>query len=96
MWIKCLFFAGAKDLTGVRELALEVDEGCTTTQLQDKVVKGTSVWTLTIQLLNRFPGLKEIWDSCVFAVNQEYVEEDTEKVLREGDEVAVIPPISGG
>lgn len=49
------------------------------------------------QLLERFPSLAQIWETCVFAVNQEYVDQEGEPpVLKEGDEVAIIPPISGG
>jgi len=34
------------------------------------------------------------WDSIAVAVNREYARLDT--VLREGDEVALLPPVSGG
>lgn len=33
---------------------------------------------------------------CVFAVNQEYVSKEQPVPLEDGDEVALIPPISGG
>ena len=34
------------------------------------------------------------WTSIAVAVNQEYVQRSA--VLREGDEVALLPPVSGG
>ena len=40
------------------------------------------------------PALDSVLRSAVLAVNQEYVTENV--ALRDGDEVAVIPPISGG
>jgi molybdopterin converting factor subunit 1 len=45
------------------------------------------------QLQRRYPRLE--WPKgTLLAVNQEYAGEQT--VLRDGDEVAVIPPVSGG
>lgn len=35
-------------------------------------------------------------DKCLLAVNLEYIERGKSVVLKEGDEIAVIPPISGG
>lgn len=34
------------------------------------------------------------WDSIAVAVNREYARADT--VLQDGDEVALLPPVSGG
>jgi molybdopterin converting factor small subunit len=48
-------------------------------------------------LLKHFHDLESISGSFILAVNQEYVsEEETSIFLQPGDEVAVIPPISGG
>ena len=47
----------------------------------------------------QFPGLKEIRGGYMLAVNQEYVDQHTtmgQTPLSAGDEVALIPPISGG
>jgi molybdopterin converting factor subunit 1 len=35
-----------------------------------------------------------VWDSIAVAVNQEYARADD--VLKDGDEVALLPPVSGG
>lgn len=41
-------------------------------------------------------SLSGIQDSLVIAVNQNYIERDSLIDFRGGEEVAVIPPISGG
>jgi molybdopterin synthase sulfur carrier subunit len=49
-------------------------------------------------LENRYPGIKaKILVSCAVTVNLEYVDADEDGVvIQEGDEVAIIPPVSGG
>jgi len=81
MKVKCLFFAGARDAVGVNSDTIELDEGTTT-------VGFTKV------LLRKFPSIEKVLQTSLLAVNQEYVEDPV--LLKEGDEVAVIPPISGG
>jgi molybdopterin synthase sulfur carrier subunit len=55
---------------------------------------GATVGALWRELCARHAGLDEMSGSISFAVNREYA--DREAVLREGDEVALIPPVSGG
>ncbi len=45
-------------------------------------------------LRDRHPDIGDILDRVKFAVNEEYVGEDHE--VKEGDTVALIPPVSGG
>lgn len=45
-------------------------------------------------LVERHPALASVLETAVLAVNQEYATARVE--LRERDEVAIIPPISGG
>ncbi|ROT35280.1 hypothetical protein SODALDRAFT_328595 [Sodiomyces alkalinus F11] len=53
-------------------------------------------------LEERYPGMKsKILDSCLVTVNLEYVDvpppgDDSGAVIKEGDEVAIIPPVSSG
>ncbi len=54
-------------------------------------------WTLE----ERYSGIKsEVLDSCLVTINLEYVDipadENDEIVIKEGDEVAIIPPVSSG
>ena len=50
-------------------------------------------------LEKKYPGIKEkILGSCALTVNLDYVDLDApeEVVIKAGDEVAVIPPVSSG
>ena len=53
-----------------------------------------SVGELRRLLVEREPNLADVLKVCLFAVNQEYVGEDF--ILKGGETVAVIPPVSGG
>ena len=44
----------------------------------------------------QYPKLKEMKGSFVLALNHQYVTSPSSAVLKSGDEVAIIPPISGG
>lgn len=56
--------------------------------------RGASVADLWAALCGERPDLVPLGASMSFAVNREYVERD--HILAEGDEVALIPPVSGG
>ena len=53
-----------------------------------------TVGALVDEIARRHPGLTDKPDGLVVAVNDEY--RDHLFVLSEGDEVALIPPVSGG
>ena len=55
---------------------------------------GTTAGTLCDRIISEHPSLAK-WRSVTrFGVNLDFVSEET--VLREGDEVVFIPPVSGG
>jgi molybdopterin converting factor subunit 1 len=74
-------FASYRERTGQRELALELPDFAT-------------VGHLAREMVRRYPRLAQDASRLVVAVNQEYREHGY--VLSEGDEVALIPPVSGG
>ena len=79
--IKVLLFAMFADAAGVRETALDIPEGLPVEALRERIVAA-------------LPALGTIGPNVVFAVNSEYVSADLP--LHDGDEVALIPPVSGG
>jgi molybdopterin converting factor subunit 1 len=69
--------------------------------LKDLVGRSSTEMTLreglsVAELLEVHRGLAAalVWDSIAVAVNQEYAR--AEDVLKDGDEVALLPPVSGG
>ncbi len=79
--IRVLLFGAAADRAGTRKVQLEVDEATT---LQE-------IWPL---LTEKHPDLSSMRDTLAFAVNGEYAR--MEDGVGPGDEVAVLPPVSGG
>lgn len=53
-----------------------------------------TVANLRRQLTDTWPSLVDLLPRCAVAVNHEYATDDA--VLSPGDEVAIIPPVSGG
>lgn len=81
MKIKVLFFASAREATGQGELYLEV-------------APNTTPASLLLELQARFPRLRLLSSNLLLAVNGDLIERGSS--LGEGDEVALIPPVSGG
>lgn len=79
--VKVLLFARLSELAGSRQADLEVGEGLT----------AADVFGLLAQ---RYPAMHELSGVVMYAVNSEYVE--ATHPIRPGDEVALIPPVSGG
>jgi molybdopterin synthase catalytic subunit len=82
MRVKVRLFAGLKELAG-GDLE-ETFEGDTVT-----------VAGLSQRLIESRPALKPYFEVLAIAVNEEYILDDTQ-LLHDGDEVALIQPISGG
>jgi molybdopterin converting factor subunit 1 len=81
MRVSVKFFAILRDRAGVSETTLELSGGATVAMARDR-------------LAEYFPVLKPLLARAAFAVNHNYVPLTTR--LNDGDELAVIPPVSGG
>lgn len=59
-----------------------------------ELAEGARVADLLAACRERFAGPDGLWESLAVAVNQEYARRAD--ALRDGDEVALLPPVSGG
>ncbi len=75
------FFATLRERAGAPELTRDFPDDATVVQIWER-------------LKAEFPALEGHRDAVRFAVNQEYVDDDYRP--RPGDEIAFIPPVSGG
>ncbi len=81
MHVKVVYFGILRELAGASEERVEVASGATTGELFG-------------QLCAAHPELERFAKSIALAVDLEY--SDQKRALSEGDEVALIPPVSGG
>lgn len=81
MTIKVLFFATLKDRAGVRAVDLPLPSQPT-------------IAALKAELEQRFSGLQNALSSAVTSINKEFA--FPTDPIRDGDEVAFFPPVSGG
>lgn len=79
--VKVLFFGMLKDIVGRSEDSIELAEGAHL----------DSVFT---RYARQFPRLSDLESSIVLACNHEF--QDRSAPIREGDEIAFLPPVSGG
>ena len=79
--VRLLAFAGARDAIGAHEIEVPLEACCTSAALLSK-------------LCEAFPRLSPHRQSLRLAINGSYALADD--LVRSGDEVAIIPPVSGG
>ncbi len=80
--IRVLFFGAARERAGCDESVIDILAPATLAQVFEKIMVS-------------YPQLEDFRRSLLLAVNEEYAQTLDIKV-REGDEVAVFPPVSGG
>jgi molybdopterin converting factor small subunit len=80
MKVNLLFFGEAKAI--MKQDSIEIE------------FKGSNINDLKTFLLKENPKLCDILENSAFAVNKKYARLQT--VLKEGDIVALIPPVEGG
>ncbi|CAO3628214.1 unnamed protein product [Cunninghamella blakesleeana] len=84
MPIQILYFAGIADITQVNKEDWEIP-----------VETAYTIDDLLKKLMEKYgSGFEKILGTSMFAVNMEYV--STSHILQVGDELAIIPPVSGG
>jgi molybdopterin converting factor subunit 1 len=81
MKIRLLFFAVLRDIAGRSEDVIDLPDGA----------RAGDVWQ---RLRDQHPALRDYIQPPMIAVNETYVSAD--EPLREGDELAFIPPVAGG
>src|ERR1700689_4495916 len=81
MRVRVLFFGQLKDIVGVSQEDADLSEGARVEDLFERYGR-------------RFPKLSDFRASIATSVNQEYA--DWRAPLENGDEVAFLPPVSGG
>ena len=81
MRVTVKLFARLRDIAGTSEMTREVAPGATV----------ASLWQ---QLATEFPDIASYERSISTAVNADYARRN--QVLADGDEVAFLPPVSGG
>ncbi len=79
--IRVLFFGAIRDVVGAREDSLEVPPG-------------SNLGSVFEHYAVRFPKLKDLAGSTVLALNQQF--SSPAAPVADGDEVAFLPPVSGG
>jgi molybdopterin converting factor subunit 1 len=79
--VKVLLFGAAADRAGTRQIEISVDDG-------------TTLGDLWPALTDRYPELAPMRNTLAFAINREYAR--MHETISSGDEVAVLPPVSGG
>ncbi|MDH7507834.1 MAG: MoaD/ThiS family protein [Methanomassiliicoccales archaeon] len=81
MKVKVKFFASYREIVGQHEITMDMNQG---TKLSD----------LIEDLKRLYPRLHGFTDPIVTSVNKKYAGDDV--ILKEGDEIALLPPVSGG
>lgn len=81
MKVRVKFFALHRETTGTEEIILEV---------RDNI----DVRYLIQEIYTKFPELKKLHENTIFSLNHRVVDLSTK--LKNGDEVALFPPASGG
>ncbi len=81
MDVRIRLFASLREAVGASEISVEIPEGEPVSRLLDEAQQ-------------QHPALANRCDGVVVAVNREYVDQST--AIAAGDEVALIPPVSGG
>src|ERR1043165_4275832 len=81
MRVKVLLFGQLKDIVGKQEESLDLESGAPISAVMD-------------YYSSRYPKFQGLTKSIACSINQEYAQGSAN--LKEGDEVGLLPPVSGG
>jgi molybdopterin synthase catalytic subunit len=79
--VKVLFFGMLRDIVGCAEEHIDLEEGARLDSVFERYA-------------HQFPKLGQLASSIVLACNHQF--SDRSAIVREGDEIAFLPPVSGG
>ena len=79
--LKVRLFAILKDVVGEREITITVPSGVTVSYLNNEILK-------------KYPQLRSFSNKFVTSVNYKVTSGDT--IITSSDEIALLPPVSGG
>jgi MoaD family protein len=81
MKVRAEFYSQLKEIVGAAMLEMELADNAT-------------VMDLVQQLSSKYPRLRDFENSMLFGIGVNFV--DKRRLLREGDVIAVMPPVQGG
>ncbi len=79
--VKLKFFASAREAVGSKGLEMDVESG----------LKAEDILEI---IIDKYPELKDLENQLILAVNKQTGKSD--KIVKDGDEIAVLPPVTGG
>ncbi|KAK5580833.1 hypothetical protein RB653_000857 [Dictyostelium firmibasis] len=82
--LKVLLFAKVKEVLGKDSITIDLP-----------IDKSTS-FNLIQKLKDIYPQITSILEVSLLAINQEYISSDQDIAICPSDEIAIIPPVSGG
>jgi len=75
------FFASARDIVGKKDIEMEIEKNCKVEDIMESIFE-------------EYPELKDMKDQLLISVNKDRT--DKNEILKDGDEIAVMPPVTGG
>jgi len=81
MKVKVRFYSAHREIVGKAEEEIKIEESITINDLMEK-------------LIEKYPELEKIRYSTLYSLNHRYAKGDER--LKDGDEIAIFPPVEGG
>jgi len=79
--VKVRFYSAHREIVGKAEEEIKIEKSITINDLMEK-------------LIEKYPELEKIRDSTLYSLNHRYAKGDER--LKDGDEIAIFPPVEGG